>query len=46
VYAFDTESILADLDSTEARLLDGSVVVVDDAGVLLADLREAFVLLN
>jgi hypothetical protein len=39
---FDAEAILALLDSLEARLLDGSVVVMDNAGDLLADLRDAF----
>jgi hypothetical protein len=46
VKVFDAEAALADLDSPEARLLDGSLVVLVSAGDLLADLLEVFVSLN
>jgi hypothetical protein len=46
VYTFDAEAALADLDSPEASLLDGSIVVLDDASDLLTDLRKVFVSMN
>jgi hypothetical protein len=45
VETFDAEAALADLDSPEARLLDGSFVVATNAGFLM-NLYETFVPLN
>jgi hypothetical protein len=46
VNTFDAETMLADLNSPEATLIDGSVVVTASAGDILADLCGAFVRLN
>jgi hypothetical protein len=46
VNTFDAEAMLADLDSPEATLLDGSIVVTASAADILADLGPVFVSLN
>lgn len=46
VNVFDAETMLADLNSPEATLIDGSVVVTAAAADILGDLCGAFVRLN